>query len=258
MSLMAEYGQYPAEYRAAVMREKKSVAAVARMEAEADLREWAKAAKADAERRIAATKLGTPAEESRRLRDELRVSRLIDNARATGSAKSAAADLAARAMSLYGTNEDEAYVYAQAASELGDRELSAEVIGMVTHSRNLADPDKAKAMHDLHDVDVVTAAFVRDIDGAYAAALAEGQKLARAVGDDHSAAQMRREASDAKRNSTVAAWDAAKESGEKFSQPVGDGTITPSEMFALERGANPRIARQDEFEHALDSKGGDA
>ena len=249
MSLMAEWGQYPNEYRASVRREKTSVVRVARMEAEQDFSEWAKAQRLDATKRLNATKLGTAAEESRRVAEELRIGRMVDSARAAGNAREVAADLTYRANVAYGqSNEDEAFVLARAANELGDHERSAEIIESVSFTRTLADPDKAKAMRDLQDVDVVEAAFKRDVTHAVAAAYQEGVKLARVLGDQQAEAELRRDASEIERTSKVAAWDASVKEGVPFSAPVGDGTATEAELYAMQRGANPKIGRQDSFE----------
>jgi hypothetical protein len=246
---MREYDHYPRDYRLKFQHGKLADIGAAKSDAERDFAEWAKKARLDATQRLNKTRIGTAAEESRKVAEELRISRMTEVARTSGNANEQATDLTFRANLLYGAgNLDEAFVLARAASELGDHERAAEIIESVSFTRTLADPEKAQALHDLGDVDTVEAAFKRDVTHAVAKAYQEGSKLASTLGDVETETRLRREASEIERTAKVAAWNASVKEGVPFSAPVGDNTLTKSELYDLQRRADPRSARQDDFE----------
>jgi hypothetical protein len=191
MDVTAAYDHQPAEYRARVRAEQTGIVKQARAEGRAALTKWAEAAIADANKRLHATSVGSPAEESRRVAEELRITRMVDSARANNNARSAAEDIADRADRAFASGDhDEAMVLARAASELGSRNaLVPEIIATVQLDRDLADPAKARAMRDIADVGVVVAAFDRDVNATVSQSLQDAAKLARALGDNATGSQ---------------------------------------------------------------------
>ncbi len=222
MSLTAEYDHLPNEHRARVRAERTTAVRVARIEARQAIDDWATAERANAQKHLNANPVGTAAEESRRVAEELRIGRMIDAARASGNAKSMAEDIAERASQAYAAgNADEASVLARTAVELGGPAYSTEIVKNIEADRILADPIKAKAMRDLGDVDVVLAAFHRDINAAAAQALQDSVKLAEAMGDKSAAMDLKRETVEASMTAKIAAWEGAQKTGTKYQEPVG-------------------------------------
>ena len=130
-----------------------------------------------------------------------------DAARASGNARSKASDLAEQASRAYAVgNGDEARVLARAAVELGENTYAVEIVKNVDLDRTLADPEKARALRSLNDVDVVLAAFDRDINAATSKAMQDGATLARALGDTFTAQRLMTEASSFGREAKGAAF----------------------------------------------------
>ncbi len=222
MSVTAEYDHLPSEYRARIRTERTGAIRAARAESRQAIEDWAITERAAAQKRLAANPVGTAAEESRRVAEELRIGRMIETARASGNAKSMAADLAERASKAYGAgNADEASVLARASVELGGPEYAVEIVKNVELDRTLADPSKAQAIRDLGDVEVVLAAFHRDINAAVAQSLQDSVKLAEALGDKSAAMDLKRETVEASMSAKIAAWEGAQATGTKYQEPLG-------------------------------------
>lgn len=222
MSVTAEYDHLPTEHRARIRTERTGTIRSTREEARWAIEEWAKVERAAAQKRLSANPVGSAAEESRRVAEELRIGRMVEAARASGNAKSTADDIAERAWKAYSSgNADEANVLARAAIELGEATTAVAIVQNIEADRILADPEKAKALRDLNDVDVVLAAFHRDINAATSQSFQDGVKLARAIGDTHAAAEMQMQASEASRTAKMAAWVGAQETGTHYAEPLG-------------------------------------
>jgi|BarGraNGADG00212_2_1021979.scaffolds.fasta_scaffold46983_2 hypothetical protein len=222
MSIISAYDHLPVLHRARIRIDRTHLARETRLQASQAIANWARAETEDATRRLAVKSLGTSAEESRRVVDELRITRLVDSARAGGNAKTTAADLAERANRAYETdNLDEADVLSRAALELGGGRLAQEVAKLVDFDRISADPARARARRDLEDVQVVVVAAQRDLNAAMSAALQDSAKLAAVLGDTGGVAAARVEASAAGRKAKMAAWAVSQASGEKYVQPAG-------------------------------------
>ena len=71
----------------------------------------------------------------------------------------------------------EAMILARAADELGEKRTAVqEIITSVQQDRDLADPQRARAMQDLQDVAVVEAAFERDLQAGVSQAMQDASK----------------------------------------------------------------------------------
>jgi hypothetical protein len=222
MSLTAEYDHLPSEHRARVRAERTNTVRVVRAESRQAIDDWATAERADAQKHLNANPVGTAAEESRRVAEELRIGRMVETARASGNPKSAADDIAERASKAYGVgNGDEAHVLARASVELNGPSYATEIVKNVELDRTLADPEKAKALKDLGDVEVVLAAFHRDINASVAQALQDSVKLAEAIGDKSAAMDLKRETVEASMTAKGAAYDLASRTGTRYVSPPG-------------------------------------
>lgn len=222
MSLMAGYDQYPAEHRQRVRQERTTAARKERSDAVAAIGAWADRTDADARKLLASDDVGTPAEESRRVANELRVARLVDASRSRGSVREDAQDLAARADRAYSLgNLDEADVLAAAARELHPVRLADEVRSLVAYDRTMADPAKARAMHELDDVEVVIAAFHRDVSAAYSGALQGAVSLAQASGEHRATTELMPEMASASIDAKMAAAVGVQKFGGEYREPDG-------------------------------------
>ena len=222
MSLTAEWDHLPNEHRTRIRSERTGAVRATRAEARQAIEEWAAGERAAAQKRLTANPVGTAAEESRRVAEELRIGRMVETARASGNAKSAGDDIAERASQAYGAgNADEASVLARAAVELGGPAYATEIVKNVELDRSLADPEKAKAIRDLGDVEVVLAAFHRDINAAVAHSLQDSVRLAEALGDTSGAMDLKRETVEASMTAKIAAWDGARKTGTPYAEPLG-------------------------------------
>jgi hypothetical protein len=225
MDLTAEWDQYPDSYRANVRREQTSVVNQERQAARDALNVWAETAAADARARFNKASVGSAAEESRRVAEELRINRMIDSARAGGNVRSVAMDLQDRASAAMADgNPDEAMVLARTAVELDPQRagLAAELVQNIQLDRDLADPDRAKALRDLKDINVVVAAFDRDVSAQTSLALQQGAKLAKVVGDHAAVMDLNRQASVESMRAKVTAFGQSQANGDgKYVEPVG-------------------------------------
>ena len=227
MSVNAQYDHLPVEYRGRIRNEALAAVNEARASGRQALAQWAESAAADARWRFASRQVGTSAEEMRRNTEELRVNRLVESARQSGTTRNAAADLAARAdLALLSGDPDEAMVLARAAVEADPNGQSGAVARMIVDNvqfdRDLADPVRGRAMKDLRDIEVVVAAFDRDVLAATAQALQDSAALSRAIGDDASAGLAMKEAAEVSVRAKMEAFYGGQTFGDgEYREPVG-------------------------------------
>lgn len=221
----------PIEHRTRIRDERTASIRAVRTESRAALAEWAEEAAREARKRLASDEVGTAAEESRRVVSEMRISRLVESARATGDVRTTARDLADRANRSYESgNLDEADVLAQASAELSDNRLAVEVQALVRYDRMAADPAKARAMRDLDDVEVVVKAFERDVNASFSGALQESARLAQSLGQN--AGDVMEDMTNASVTAKMAAWSGAQEHGGEYREPDG---VLPGYPLSLSR-----------------------
>jgi hypothetical protein len=241
MSLTVEWDHLPDEHRRRVMNERTTLVRTSRDEARADFRDWAASARSDAAKRLGAARVGTAAEESRRVAEEMRISRLVESARASGTSRAVAADLADKAWRRFGAFDyDEAMILARAADELGEKRTAVqEIITSVQQDRDLADPQRARAMQDLQDVAVVEAAFERDLQAGVSQAMQDASKLALALGDSVGSSRLLVDASDAGRSAKIAAAMASPAFGGSvpYVEPAGVVPGLPTNLGSVPDGA---------------------
>jgi hypothetical protein len=226
MDLTAVYDHLPNEHRARVRKEQTELVRTLRAEAEQAISTWAETETTNAQRAYGARSIGTAAEESRRVSEELRIGRMVESARAGNNSKQAAIDLAEKADAAFTSgNRDEAMVLARAAVELdpviSSRSMVGDIIETVQLDRDLEDPAKAKALRTIGDVDVVVAAFHRDVTAQVSHALQDSATLARAIGDVAATAASMQEASAEGRHAKLVAFAEAQRAGVPYVEPVG-------------------------------------
>ena len=231
MRVLLAMDEVSVEHRSRRRRENTAAVRGVREQAKAALAAWAKAEAAEARKRLAANDLGTPAEEMRRNTVELRIGRLVEQARARGEERALAGDYARRADQAYSLgNLDEAETYARASQELGQEPLAREVLALVAYDRTAEDPAKARALQSLGDIDVVTAAFHRDVSGAYSAALQASGALGQTLGE--TATEEVSEAASASIEAKMAAAITSMHNGTPYKAP--DGAVH-SEPLSISR-----------------------
>ncbi len=195
---------------------------------------------ADADRRYGASSIGTAAEESRKVAEELRIGRMVEAARSSGNPKGQTADLAERADRAFASGDHyEAMVLARAAAELGSTHvLVPEIIASVQADRDLADRQGAKALRDRQDVGVVVAAFDRDVLAATSHALQDSARLARAIGDGAGEIAARKEAAEFSISAKMEAYAGAQAFGDGvYQEPVVIASGRPDDLQAVPDGA---------------------
>lgn len=222
----------PVEYRRSVRQEQLLAARRAFETARKDLNAWAESARVDATRRLNQRKIGDAATESRNVARELRIGRILDQAKANGTPRLAVKDLEDRANLAWTRGDsEEAYVLAKAASELrpGSRDALA-ILQDLEEEEILADPGRAAAMRALNDIDVVVAAAARDLQAAMAETLVTSSRAARDLGEHRAAQADLQAAAEASVRAKTAAWMGSKQ--------FGDGTYTPPQGVLPELPTN--------------------
>ncbi len=223
MDLSAGWDHLPAEARAKLRATNTRKVREEREEATAAINAWAAKTTGAARVALAKQSVGSPAEESRRVANELRLTRMVEASRANGSAKTDAREFEARAVEAAAfLDMDTAEMFARAALELnaglGD---ANRVLNDVQDERDLADPERLKARRSINDASVVVAAFTRDVTATVSFALQGAAKLARSIGDAQGEMSSRSEAA---RESV-----AAKMAALVGAQAHGDGAYTHPE-----------------------------
>jgi hypothetical protein len=217
--------QYPVEYRTRIMKEKAEAARLLRQDASEAFDAWAAETTAGAQGVLTARSIASPAEESRRVAEELRIGRFIDSARANGtSPRRSAEDIGERASRAFRSgDQDEAMILARAALELdpASQSGSAEIIRVVQLNRDMADPAKADAIAAIAEVELGTRIFLRDADAVYSATFQAAADLARSLGDAVSVDRFASEATSASVDSKMAAAHQAIVSGTGYVEPEG-------------------------------------
>jgi hypothetical protein len=220
----------PIEYRQSVRREQLLAARQTFEAARRDLTAWAAQERADAQRRLNAKPVSDAATESRRVAQELRIGRLIDAAKAGNNPRTAARDLADRAVQAYGKGDaDEALVLARAASELqpGER-TAAEVLGNLEADEILASPARARALREIQDIDVVMAAAERDLSAAMAEALVQSSRAARDLGEHREVGVNLQAAAEASVRAKFAAFADSQLTGTPYQEPATGVSSIPT------------------------------
>ena len=223
-------------------------------EAEAAFRAWAQSERESALSTLAQRPVGSAAEESRRVADELRLSRMIDTARATGTPATAAKAFAADAAQAYldATGEDgyrEAVILADAAIALGGASVPGEAARVrEAASRRLETPAQQKARATLATLDLEDLATQRDLKAQAASLLSAGAKAAEAAGDDRTATEMKSRAAQASMTSKMLAFKLAQETEQAYVQPTGALPDRPTgEVVRMTDGMAARLT------HNIDS-----
>lgn len=229
----AESDEFPPDYRRRIRKE--TLSEVDRLVAEGrdSYRHWVAGQVIDAQRRYDASisAVGTPAEEARRNTDELRIARLIDSARASGSVAGYAARYANEAMRLYeNTNRyGEAIVYARAAIELGASSGNApQALAGSQAQIDLDYPERVKALADKAAMGNALVTFDRDVEAAIAETYYAAASGAQSMGDDH--LHLTREAARAGRN--------AKQLAFALTERDLEGNVVPG-SYVEPAGVNP-------------------
>lgn len=156
-------------------------------EAERAFNEWAGLQRADAERVMAtAPGVGSAAEETRRLRDDMEVDRLVAAGLASGAPLNRAKQLAAEAEQAYMRvpgDYERAVVLARAASTLSPG-AGDDIRGLAQTQIDLADPAKAAAHRTLATLKLDIGTFTRDANRLVAQAFESAAEHAASLGDD--------------------------------------------------------------------------
>lgn len=221
MEVNAAYDHLPVEHRSRIRGERVQDIRMAREIARRDLLEWAAEERASATKRLAPS-IGTAAEEARRMSEELRITRLVQSNK--DNARTAADDLADKASAAYARGDkSEARVLAEAARELRptQAQLASEILANIEADEILADPQRAKALRDLNDVEVVLSVFERDMAAATSKALQQSAALAKALGESVGVSQAMQEASAEGRFAKMAAYAEAQRTGSTYQEPDG-------------------------------------
>jgi hypothetical protein len=226
--------ELPTEYKTRIQRERTGAVKAARQESLDAMLAWSEEAVKAATKIINTRTLGTQAEETRRASDETRISRLVSTALTRGDQRATATDLAVQAEAAFNRGDaDESWVLAQASMALGGPALPRNpsdpspmhprtYIETIQTSRDLADPAKAAAFKALQDVNVVSAAFDRDVTGALAGALQDAIALAHTVGDHAGATLLMPEVAVASMRAKQAAFDGSRRFGDGvYKSPEG-------------------------------------
>jgi hypothetical protein len=215
----------PAEHRARLMAEKVEAARLLRQDASEAFDQWAATERSEARKVIKGRALASPAEESRRVAEELRITRLVESARINGtSARRSAEDLGERAERAYQDGDtEEAIILARAALELdpASQANAAQIITVVQVDRDMQDPAKKAAYAAIENADIGTRIFLRDADAAYSATFQEAANLARSLGDSVSVNNFASEATQASIDSKMAAAVQAVIGGTVYAEPSG-------------------------------------
>lgn len=208
-------------------------AAEAIKEAETAFRAWAAQERADALKALAQRPIGSAAEESRRVADELRLSRMIDSARASGSPVTAAKAFAADAAQAYldATGEEgyrEAVLLADAALALGGASAPGEASQVKeAASRMLETPEQQKARATLANLDLEDLATQRDLKAQQASLLTAAVRAAEAAGDTRAVQEFTSRAASASMAAKMLAFKVAQETEQAYVQPTGALTDRP-------------------------------
>jgi hypothetical protein len=222
----------PLEYRNRRRDEIVRAADIAVENARAAFRSWAEETEKEARSELAREPIGSMAEETRKLRDEARLARIVSEARASGAPRTAAGDLAERAAAAFvDARSPEAYAEAvllgRAAVELG-ASSAARTVADAQRQIDLDIPDRAAAIKKLRNVERGFTIFERDLNAAHADVLRGAAAAARATGDP-AEADLAKASTGPSVTAKMAAAVIAAESGTKYSEPhgVNPGGVNP-------------------------------
>lgn len=200
-------------------------------EANAAFSAWVAKERDQALRALSQRPLGSAAEESRRVADELRLNRMIDSARRSGTPERAARDMAGQAATAYlnATGRDghrEAALLARAAVELGGSTQAREVLASA--ERQLETDEQREARKTLAALDVEAMIYKRDANAALASVLVKASEAAKAV-NDPAAAALAQQAARASGNAKMMEFSLAQAEGRIYAEPTGALSGVPAE-----------------------------
>lgn len=211
---------FPVEHRRRKRTE--TVTAIREMarDAATAFRLWADEKEAAAKAALRANPVGSDAEETRKLRNEMEFDRLVAAATRSGTPRNLAKQYAADAEQAFlASDYERAVVLARAASAVAPSDAAARVRAMAQEQIDLADPAKAAAHREVAEVAWARKVFDRDLAAGLADLLSATADAARAVGDDPSA--LLREASQFSLMAKGLAALMAEETGTPYEPPRG-------------------------------------
>lgn len=241
IAAIARRDDLPAEHRRRLRQEAMTALRATVGEATRAHREWADEIADAARVTLAADTLGSPAEETRRLRREMEFDRLVANANASGTPRNLARQYATTASDAYlDSDYDHAVLYARAAVALGVTNAS-NVLASAQSQLDLGDPVKARAIRERESAKLAEMAFERDALAGLSSALRATAEAASIVGDDP-----RSLLAESTRLSLAAkgvALAIANETGDSYEHPEGALADAPTGGVAYEAGKGPRSVR---------------
>lgn len=236
---------YPVEYRRRKRTETVTAIRAMARDAATAFRLWADEREAAAKATLRATPVGSDAEETRKLRNEMEYDRLVAAASRSGTPRNLAKQYAADAEQAFlASDYERAVVLARAASAVAPSDAANRVRAMAQEQIDLADPAKAAAYREVAEVAWARKVFDRDLAAGLANLLNATADAAHAVGDDPSA--LRREAAQFSLTSKGLAALMAEESGTPYEPPQGalasEAALEPGESVAaaVRGGSQPR------------------
>ncbi len=241
IAALARRDDLPAEHRRRLRQEAINRIRVTVGDAVRAHREWADEIAETARTTLNAETLGSPAEETRRLRREMEFERLVTNANASGTPRNLARQYTETATNAYlDSDYDRAVLYARAAVALGATNAS-NVLASAQTQLDLADPVKARAIREQREAKMAEMEFERDALAGLSSALRVTADAATAVGDDP-----RTLLAESTRLSLAAkgvALAIANETGGEYVHPEGALADAPTGGIVYEAGKGPRSVR---------------
>ena len=225
--------QYPPDYRRRIRTETLAQLDTLMSRARSAFNSWMTKEAVDARRILGQDPVGSAADESRRVANELRTSRLVDAGRRQDErsggrvvndghggnrlvGSGAAVDYESQAQQAFLDGDyDKALAYAEAANALGGTGRADQVISAARQMQYT--PEQLGALKHLETLDRAYTVFERDANAAMSDALQRAAEGAAAIGDDHRLLQQT--AADHSRRAKVAAYALAERSE--------DGAIVP-------------------------------
>lgn len=243
LSLLAKEDTLPVETKRA--RRVAATTALSEVITEADqaFKAWVAAERAEASKALNARPIGSAAEESRRVADELRLNRMIESARRSGTPQYTARDIAGQASAAYlnATGPDgyrEAALLARAAVELGGPSQAREVLAAA--ELQMETDEQRAARKALAALDVEGLTHRRDLNALTASVLVKASEAAKAV-NDPSAAELARQAARASGNAKMMEFSLAQAEGRTYAEPEGALSGAPTTHRATDNELAKRV-----------------
>lgn len=212
-------------------------------EANAAFSEWSAKEREEAQTALKQRPIGSAAEESRRVADELRLNRLIESSRRSGTPMIAARDLAGQASAAYLDARDEsgyreAALLARAAIEVGGATSPSAARNVLDAAEKQMETAEQKyARKTLATLDVEALAYRRDQAALMASALSSASEAAAATKDTMSD-EYRRHAARQSATAKMMEFSLAQASGRDYVEPSGTMSGVPTNE---KPDAGPRI-----------------